>query len=171
MCIFILWILWGNWRIWHDSCVCVCVCRTFIHIQGILWFEHRSVRAFLSFSNPHSNLGVFSSQFRVVSAALLPWMSVLCVCVTSVGVWDNAWYVPGTERIWWIEKNKTLAETPDLCTFQMSNRQRGVPLGLLLLASQVFRIGTDNIPPATLVTLILNVYLFLFPFKPLLQVV
>ncbi|XP_053502253.1 rhomboid-related protein 4 isoform X1 [Ictalurus furcatus] len=51
----------------------------------------------------------------------------------------------------------------------MSNRQRGVPLGLLLLASQVFQIGTDNIPPATLVTLILNVYLFLFPFKPLLQ--
>ncbi|XP_053363653.1 rhomboid-related protein 4 isoform X3 [Clarias gariepinus] len=55
------------------------------------------------------------------------------------------------------------------CVFQMRNRQRGVGLGLILLASQVFQIGIDNIPPATLAALGLNVYLFLFPFKPLLQ--
>ncbi|TSX85968.1 Rhomboid-related protein 4 [Bagarius yarrelli] len=51
----------------------------------------------------------------------------------------------------------------------MRNRQRGSNLGLLLLASQVFQLGIDNIPPATLATLVLNVYLFLFPFKPILQ--
>ncbi|XP_037402236.1 rhomboid-related protein 4 isoform X2 [Pygocentrus nattereri] len=51
----------------------------------------------------------------------------------------------------------------------MRNRQRGVSLGLLLLASQVFQLGIDNIPPVTLATLGLNVYLFLFPLKPLLQ--
>lgn len=53
--------------------------------------------------------------------------------------------------------------------FQM-RRQRGSNLGLLLLATQVFRLGLDNIPPVTLATLGLNVYLFLFPLKPLLQV-
>lgn len=51
----------------------------------------------------------------------------------------------------------------------MRNRQRGFNLGLLLLASQVFQLGIDNIPPVTLATLGLNVYLFLFPFKPLLK--
>ncbi|XP_052432265.1 rhomboid-related protein 4 isoform X1 [Carassius gibelio] len=51
----------------------------------------------------------------------------------------------------------------------MRNRHRGSNLGLLLLASQVFQLGIDNIPPVTLATLGLNVYLFLFPFKPLLQ--
>lgn len=51
----------------------------------------------------------------------------------------------------------------------MRNRQRGTNLGLLLLASQVFQLGIDNIPPVTLATLGLNVYLFLFPFKPLLE--
>ncbi|XP_051963000.1 rhomboid-related protein 4 [Xyrauchen texanus] len=51
----------------------------------------------------------------------------------------------------------------------MRNRHRGSNLGLLLLASQVFQLGFDNIPPVTLATLGLNVYLFLFPFKPLLQ--
>ncbi|XP_042595826.1 rhomboid-related protein 4 isoform X1 [Cyprinus carpio] len=51
----------------------------------------------------------------------------------------------------------------------MRNRQRGSDLGLLLLASQVFQLGIDNIPPVTLATLGLNVYLFLFPAKPLLQ--
>ncbi|XP_077064013.1 rhomboid-related protein 4 [Siphateles boraxobius] len=51
----------------------------------------------------------------------------------------------------------------------MRNRQRGSNLGLLLLASQVFQLGIDNIPPVTLATLGLNVYLFLFPVKPLLQ--
>lgn len=51
----------------------------------------------------------------------------------------------------------------------MSNRQRGTNLGLLLLASQVFQLGIDKIPPVTLATLGLNVYLFLCPFKPLLE--
>uniref|UniRef100_A0A672KJZ1 Peptidase S54 rhomboid domain-containing protein n=1 Tax=Sinocyclocheilus grahami TaxID=75366 RepID=A0A672KJZ1_SINGR len=51
----------------------------------------------------------------------------------------------------------------------MRNRQRGSNLGLLLLASQVFQLGIDNIPPVTLATLGLNVYLFLFPAKPLLR--
>lgn len=52
----------------------------------------------------------------------------------------------------------------------MRNRQRGSNLGLVLLASQVFQLGLDKIPPVTLATLGLNVYLFLFPLKPLLQV-
>ncbi|XP_043114189.1 rhomboid-related protein 4 [Puntigrus tetrazona] len=51
----------------------------------------------------------------------------------------------------------------------MRNRHRGSNIGLLLLASQVFQLGIDNIPPVTLATLGLNVYLFLFPFKPLMQ--
>ncbi|KAK2880813.1 hypothetical protein QQF64_008875 [Cirrhinus molitorella] len=51
----------------------------------------------------------------------------------------------------------------------MRNRHRGSNLGLLLLASQVFQLGIDNIPPVTLATLGLNVYLFLFPVKPLLK--
>ncbi|XP_076831961.1 rhomboid-related protein 4 isoform X2 [Brachyhypopomus gauderio] len=51
----------------------------------------------------------------------------------------------------------------------MRNRQRGSNLGLLLLASQVFQLGLDNIPPVTLATLGVNVFLFLFPAKPLLQ--
>ncbi|TRY91400.1 hypothetical protein DNTS_031517, partial [Danionella cerebrum] len=55
------------------------------------------------------------------------------------------------------------------CVFQRRNRQRGSHIGLLLLASQVYQLGLDNIPPVTLATLGLNVYLFLFPFKPLLQ--
>ncbi|XP_062872350.1 rhomboid-related protein 4 [Trichomycterus rosablanca] len=51
----------------------------------------------------------------------------------------------------------------------MHNRQRGFNIGLFLLASQVLQLGLDNIPPITLVTLGFNVYLFLFPAKPLLQ--
>ncbi|KAM9359458.1 rhomboid-related protein 4 [Symphorus nematophorus] len=51
----------------------------------------------------------------------------------------------------------------------MRNRQRGSQLGLLLLASQVFQVGLDNIPPVTLAVLGLNVYLFLFPAAPLMQ--
>ncbi|XP_030633450.1 rhomboid-related protein 4 [Chanos chanos] len=51
----------------------------------------------------------------------------------------------------------------------MRNRNRGSNLALLLLASQVFQVGLDNIPPVTLATLGLNVYLYLFPLKPLLQ--
>ncbi|XP_040901935.1 rhomboid-related protein 4 isoform X2 [Toxotes jaculatrix] len=51
----------------------------------------------------------------------------------------------------------------------MRNRQRASHLGLLLLASQLFQVGLDNIPPITLAVLSLNVYLYLFPAAPLLQ--
>ncbi|XP_034404827.1 rhomboid-related protein 4 [Cyclopterus lumpus] len=51
----------------------------------------------------------------------------------------------------------------------MRNRQRGSHLGLMLLASQVFQMGLDNIPPVTLGVLGLNVYLYLFPAAPLMQ--
>ncbi|CAI5692773.1 unnamed protein product [Oreochromis niloticus] len=51
----------------------------------------------------------------------------------------------------------------------MRNRQRGSQLGLLLLASQVFQLGLNNIPPITLAVLALNVYLYLFPAAPLFQ--
>ncbi|KAG7217587.1 hypothetical protein INR49_021273 [Caranx melampygus] len=51
----------------------------------------------------------------------------------------------------------------------MRNRQRGSHLGLLLLASQLFQVGLDNIPPVTLAVLALNVYLYLFPAAPLMQ--
>ncbi|XP_068173385.1 rhomboid-related protein 4 [Antennarius striatus] len=50
----------------------------------------------------------------------------------------------------------------------MRNRQRG-SLGLMLLASQLFQVGLDNIPPVTLAVLGLNVYLYLFPAAPLMQ--
>ncbi|XP_013769265.1 rhomboid-related protein 4 isoform X1 [Pundamilia nyererei] len=53
--------------------------------------------------------------------------------------------------------------------FSMRNRQRGSQLGLLLLASQVFQLGLNNIPPITLAVLALNVYLYLFPAAPLFQ--
>lgn len=42
-------------------------------------------------------------------------------------------------------------------------------MGLLLLASQLFQVGVDNIPPVTLGVLGLNVYLYLFPAVPLMQ--
>ncbi|XP_028816968.1 rhomboid-related protein 4 isoform X1 [Denticeps clupeoides] len=51
----------------------------------------------------------------------------------------------------------------------MQRRHRGSNLGLILLASQIFQIGLDNIPPVTLATLGVNVYLFLFPAAPLLS--
>ncbi|XP_034723590.1 rhomboid-related protein 4 isoform X3 [Etheostoma cragini] len=51
----------------------------------------------------------------------------------------------------------------------MRNRQRGSHLGLMLLASQLFLMGLDNIPPVTLAVLGLNVYLYLFPAAPLMQ--
>lgn len=47
---------------------------------------------------------------------------------------------------------------------------RGSRLGLVLLASQIFHMGLDNIPPVTLAVLGINVYLFLFPLVPLSQV-
>lgn len=51
----------------------------------------------------------------------------------------------------------------------MHRRQRTSHLGLLLLASQLFQVGLENIPPVTLAFLGLNVYLFLFPAAPLLR--
>ncbi|CAN9511287.1 unnamed protein product [Ophioblennius macclurei] len=51
----------------------------------------------------------------------------------------------------------------------MRNRQRGSHLGLLLLASQLFQVGLNNIPPVTLAVLGLNAYLFLFPVAPLMK--
>lgn len=50
-----------------------------------------------------------------------------------------------------------------------NHRSRGSHLGLLLLASQVFQVGVDNIPPVTLAVLGLNVYLFLVPLSPIMQ--
>lgn len=52
----------------------------------------------------------------------------------------------------------------------MRRRQRGSHLGLLLLGSQLMQVGLDNIPPVTLAVLGLNVYLYLFPAAPLMQV-
>uniref|UniRef100_A0A8C4SWU2 Rhomboid domain containing 1 n=1 Tax=Erpetoichthys calabaricus TaxID=27687 RepID=A0A8C4SWU2_ERPCA len=52
----------------------------------------------------------------------------------------------------------------------MRPRHRGDNLGLLLLFCQIFQVGFNNVPPATLVTLALNIYLFLFPLKNLMQV-
>ncbi|KAF7661022.1 hypothetical protein LDENG_00270940 [Lucifuga dentata] len=51
----------------------------------------------------------------------------------------------------------------------MQSRRRGSHLGLLLLASQLFQVGLDNIPPITLAVLGLNVYLYLFPAAPLMK--
>lgn len=51
----------------------------------------------------------------------------------------------------------------------MRSRHRRSHLGLLLLASQLFQVGLDNIPPVTLAVLGLNVYLYLFPAAPLMQ--
>ncbi|XP_031140660.1 rhomboid-related protein 4 isoform X1 [Sander lucioperca] len=51
----------------------------------------------------------------------------------------------------------------------MRNRPRGSHLGLMLLASQLFQMGLNNIPPVTLAVLGLNVYLYLFPAAPLMQ--
>ncbi|OBS70042.1 hypothetical protein A6R68_01418 [Neotoma lepida] len=49
----------------------------------------------------------------------------------------------------------------------MQRRSRGINVGLLMLLSQVFHVGINNIPPVTLATLALNVFLFLNPLKPL----
>ncbi|XP_061733610.1 rhomboid-related protein 4 isoform X2 [Nerophis ophidion] len=51
----------------------------------------------------------------------------------------------------------------------MRGRQRRFQIGLLLLASQLYQAGLNNIPPATLAVLGLNVYLFLFPAAPLME--
>ncbi|XP_059799704.1 rhomboid-related protein 4 [Hypanus sabinus] len=49
-------------------------------------------------------------------------------------------------------------------------RRRRDNLGLLLLLVQLFQVGFENIPPVTLITIALNVFLFLSPMKPLLDV-
>lgn len=53
----------------------------------------------------------------------------------------------------------------------MLNRQRRSHLGLLFLASQLYHVGLDNIPPVTLAVLALNVYLYLFPIASPMQVI
>ncbi|XP_061576437.1 rhomboid-related protein 4 [Cololabis saira] len=52
----------------------------------------------------------------------------------------------------------------------MHRGQRRSPhMGLMLLASSLFQVGLDNIPPVTLGVLALNAYLYLFPAAPLLK--
>ncbi|XP_054404588.1 rhomboid-related protein 4 isoform X3 [Pongo pygmaeus] len=49
----------------------------------------------------------------------------------------------------------------------MQRRSRGINTGLILLLSQIFHVGINNIPPVTLATLALNIWFFLNPQKPL----
>lgn len=49
----------------------------------------------------------------------------------------------------------------------MQRRSRGINLGLILLLSQIFQVGINNIPPVTLATLVLNIWFFVNPMKPL----
>ncbi|XP_024646120.2 rhomboid-related protein 4 isoform X1 [Macaca nemestrina] len=49
----------------------------------------------------------------------------------------------------------------------MQRRSRGINTGLILLLSQIFNVGINNIPPVTLATLALNIWFFLNPQKPL----
>ncbi|KAL2775203.1 rhomboid-related protein 4 [Daubentonia madagascariensis] len=49
----------------------------------------------------------------------------------------------------------------------MQRRSRGINTGLILLLSQIFHVGINNIPPVTLATLALNIWFFLSPLKPL----
>ncbi|XP_051933511.1 rhomboid-related protein 4 isoform X2 [Hippocampus zosterae] len=51
----------------------------------------------------------------------------------------------------------------------MRGRHRSSYLGLLLLVSQLYKLGLENIPPVTLAMLGLNAYLFLFPAAPLMK--
>ncbi|XP_077421580.1 rhomboid-related protein 4 [Vanacampus margaritifer] len=51
----------------------------------------------------------------------------------------------------------------------MRGRYRSSHFGLLLLASQLYQMGLDNIPPVTLTVLALNAYLFLYPAAPLMK--
>lgn len=50
----------------------------------------------------------------------------------------------------------------------MQRRSRGINTGLILLLSQIFHVGVNNIPPVTLATLAVNIWFFLNPLKPLL---
>lgn len=49
----------------------------------------------------------------------------------------------------------------------MQRRSRGINVGLLLLLSQIYHVGINNIPPVTVATLALNIWFFLNPLKPL----
>ncbi|XP_032133527.1 rhomboid-related protein 4 isoform X2 [Sapajus apella] len=49
----------------------------------------------------------------------------------------------------------------------MQRRTRGLNPGLILLLSQIFHVGINNIPPVTLATLALNIWFFLNPLKSL----
>uniref|UniRef100_A0A8C7EIL5 Rhomboid-related protein 4 n=1 Tax=Neovison vison TaxID=452646 RepID=A0A8C7EIL5_NEOVI len=51
----------------------------------------------------------------------------------------------------------------------MQRRSRGINAGLILLLSQIFHVGISNIPPVTLATLVLNIWFFLNPLKPLFE--
>ncbi|NXM43842.1 RHBL4 protein, partial [Gymnorhina tibicen] len=52
----------------------------------------------------------------------------------------------------------------------MERRQRGVSAGLLLLLYQISQVGLQNIPSVTLGVLVLNIFLFLNPVRPLSEV-
>lgn len=49
----------------------------------------------------------------------------------------------------------------------MQRRNKGSNIGLLLLLSQIYQVGFSRIPPVTLVTLAVNIFLFLQPMKRL----
>lgn len=49
----------------------------------------------------------------------------------------------------------------------MQRRQTRLSPGLLLLFSQIYQVGFANIPPVTLATLAVNIFLFLQPLKRL----
>ncbi|XP_054441580.1 rhomboid-related protein 4 [Pteronotus mesoamericanus] len=51
----------------------------------------------------------------------------------------------------------------------MHRRPRGLNAGLILLLTQIFQVGVNNIPPVTLATLAVNIWFFLSPLKPLLS--
>lgn len=88
---------------------------------------------------------------------------------TTAGLHLPSALIPSTANV--LVMQKRLKNNPAVVSsqavFSMRNRQRGSHLGLLLLASQLFQVGLDNIPPVTLAVLGLNVYLYLFPAAPL----
>ncbi|XP_062988276.1 rhomboid-related protein 4 [Elgaria multicarinata webbii] len=49
----------------------------------------------------------------------------------------------------------------------MQRRHKGLNAGLLLLLSQIYQVGLNNIPPVTLAALAVNIFLFLQPLEPL----
>ncbi|XP_070609409.1 rhomboid-related protein 4 [Erythrolamprus reginae] len=49
----------------------------------------------------------------------------------------------------------------------MQRRHKGFNMGVLFLLSQLYQVGFHNIPPVTLATLAVNIFLFLQPLTPL----